>query len=102
MNIGLGETWDQVDVEVDRRNSARLPGADGTHLWLDNDVRIAVQVLNVSDKGLGISLPDMSFVIGPTVTVDFEGERRQATVAWLQREGDSDAFRMGLEWKHDA
>ena len=100
MDLGLNATsWGQSSLLIDRRSSPRVqPSEEGTHLWLENDVRVAVEVVDVSEDGIGIMLPDMSFAVGPTLTVDYEGERREATVAWLQRAGVGDAFRMGLEW----
>lgn len=83
-----------------RRNERTAPLKEGTHLWLDGNRRMRVEVIDESDAGIGILIPDMSFAIGPRVELDFDQQRRTASVAYLNRQEDGN-YRLGLEWARD-
>lgn len=84
----------------DRRTSPRYAlSAEGTHLWLDDDYRIAVDIIDESNTGIGIRVPgDRSFELGPRIRVEYNGERRTATVAYLNLESETGFYRLGLQW----
>ena len=82
----------------DRRRSERTaPMRDGTHLWLSGNRRMRVEVIDESDSGIGVIIPDMSFAIGPRIEVDYCEQRRMASVAYLNQMDDG-RYRLGLEW----
>ena len=90
---------DQDLLTIDRRQYVRsAPVMDGTQVWLDGDRRVKVELLDESDDGIGVLLPEeVSFALGPLVMVDHDGKRRSATVAHLTQ--TSDGMRLGLQWK---
>lgn len=82
----------------DRRRSARTaPLQDGTHIWLNGNQSLCVEVIDESPAGIGIVIPDSTFSIGPRIEIDYGGERRTAVVAYLDRRDDGQ-YRLGLEW----
>jgi len=81
----------------DRRRSDRTIAQEGTHIWLDDQRRICVELVDESSEGIGVLIPDMSFAFGPRIRVDYNGELRTATVAYLNRTDDGQ-YRLGLEW----
>jgi hypothetical protein len=70
---------------------------EGTHIWLKEGRRVRVEVIDESETGIGAIIPDMSFTFGPTVELDYAGERRTARVAYLEKTNDG-TYRLGLEW----
>lgn len=89
---------DRSSLLEDRRSNERTaPVQEGTHIWLDDQRRICVELVDESCAGIGVLMPDMSFTFGPRIRVDFNGELRTATVAHLNRTDDGQ-YRLGLEW----
>lgn len=83
----------------DRRRGVRqTPAVPGTHLWIDQDQRIPVEIVDESVDGVGIVIPcEYPFEIGPRVYVDYDQERRIAMVVHLARRIDC-SYHLGLEW----
>jgi len=82
----------------DRRSRERTPALkEGTHLWLTDSQRVAVELIDESAGGIGIIIPAASFNLGPQVDVEYQGERRAAIVAYLKPNEDG-GYRLGLEW----
>ena len=82
----------------DRRRRERTPPLqEGTHIWVTGNRRISVEVIDQSAGGLGVIIPDVSFNLGPFVDIEYDGERRPATVAYLSKT-DNGQYRLGLEW----
>ena len=83
---------------IDRRRVQRsAPTAQGTYLWLEDGRWIEVDVIDESTSGLGVRFAETAFEIGPAVLVKYQGEERDAVVAYLNN--DADGCRLGLEWK---
>ena len=82
----------------DRRRDERTPPIqEGTHIWLQGNRRVRVEVIDESSNGIGVIIPDMSFTIGPRIEVDYDGQCRTASVAYLNQKEDG-RYRLGLEW----
>ena len=82
----------------DRRRRERMPALEeGTHIWLTGSRRVPVELIDESAGGIGIVIPEASFNLGPLVDVDYQGERRTASVAYLKTNKDG-GYRLGLEW----
>lgn len=90
---------EQATLQLDRRKSVRTaPIADGTFVWLEDDRKVPVTVTDESANGIGVSVPDISFELGPRLQVDYNGKRRTASIAHLTRSMDG-SYRLGLEWR---
>ena len=96
---------DQASMLLDdRRTRDRTPALEeGTHLWLTDSQRVAVELIDESAGGIGVVIPAASFNLGPHVDVEYQGKRRSAIVAYLKTNEDG-GYRLGLEWvsPHDA
>ena len=82
----------------DRRRRDRTPPLqEGTHIWLKGNRRVRVELIDESPDGIGVVIPDMSFNLGPRIEIEYEGELRTATVAYLNKNSNGQ-YRLGLEW----
>lgn len=82
----------------DRRRRERTPPLqEGTHIWLKGNQRVRVEVIDESARGIGVLIPATSFNLGPHIDVEYDGERRTAIVAYLNK-ADNGQYRLGLEW----
>lgn len=86
-------------MTCDRRRSVRTaPVIDGTGLWIEEDRRIQVEVVDESPNGIGVVIPaDVSFEFGPKIFIDYDLERRSASIAHLTQLEDG-SYRLGLTW----
>lgn len=83
----------------DRRSRERTPPLqEGTHIWLKGNSRVRVEVIDESLGGIGVIIPDMSFDLGPHIDIEYQGKRRTAIVAYLNKQEDG-RYRLGLEWR---
>lgn len=83
---------------VERRDSERTaPCQVGTHIWLQGNRRVEAEVIDESPSGIGVVIPNMSFTFGPIIELDYDGQRRTARVAYLEK-ADDGKYRLGLEW----
>lgn len=81
----------------ERRDQTRkAPTTDKTCLWVKGHA-VPAEVIDVSDAGIGMVIPDRPFAIGPRVEVDYDGQRRTGVVAYLNRRNDGE-YRLGIEW----
>lgn len=81
----------------ERRSHERTsPMDEQTRLWVEGRA-YAVDVIDVSPTGIGLSLPNMPFSIGPRVEVDHDHQRRTGVVAYLNR-CEAGNYRLGIEW----
>ena len=101
----MGEVHDREEFDTDRGSGERIRVKSGNRdltgidfLWIDEDRRIQVEVVDESPNGIGVVIPaDVSFEFGPQVFIDYRLERRSASIAHLTR-CDNGSYRLGLKW----
>jgi hypothetical protein len=89
--------------EIDRRRSERTSPDDSSTTAILRDSACPegrpVRVANESHEGLGICLTEPEHPdIGDTVTVEYQGTARQASVRWVLSKRDH-GWRIGLQWR---
>jgi hypothetical protein len=86
-----------MQLQDRRRRERTPPQQQGTHIWVKGNRRVCVEVVDESEDGIGLIIPDMSFNLGPHIDVEYGGRRRTAVVAYLNKQDDG-RYRLGLEW----
>lgn len=91
------EASNDTALMIDRRAQVRsAPTSDIPSVWVDGDRRVPVEILDESEGGIAVLLPDVPFEFGPYVFMDINDTRRKATIVYLSEVAEG--FRVGLQW----